>query len=96
MEKTFVSYVEIFSIGPCHGRNKTDWFDLRDDSYFPESAHFIVSSKEKKIRHKPKYMAFIYIFTSQHFNIEYSTCHPPNNSYQNIKCHSLDRTRLWR
>lgn len=48
MEKTFVSYAEIFSIGPCHGRNKTDWFDLKDDSYFPESARFIVRRKEKK------------------------------------------------
>lgn len=48
MEKTFVSYAEIFSIGPCHGWNKTDWSDLKDDSYFPESARFVVSSKIKQ------------------------------------------------
>jgi len=42
-----VSDAEIFSIGPCHGQNKTDCSDLKDDSYFPKTTSLIVSSKEK-------------------------------------------------
>lgn len=40
----------------------------------------IVLTLKKKNRHKPKYIYFVYIFTSQDFNIEHSTW----NTFQTV------------